>query len=71
MSSKISKLFENDFRTAFVFGMVQYAVVNLIQGSKAKTEWYIFLTANALSAIVSIALVFAFIKIMRKILKNI
>lgn len=71
MSSKISKLFENDFRTAFVVGITQYTIVNLIRGSEAKTVWYIFLTANAISAIVSIALIFAYIKIIRKILKNI
>ncbi|PGA05543.1 hypothetical protein [Bacillus mycoides] len=71
MSPKISKLFENDFRTAFVIGIVQYAIVNLIQGSNIETTWYIRLTAHAISAIISVAMVFAFIKITRKVLKDI
>ncbi|WP_151035754.1 hypothetical protein [Bacillus wiedmannii] len=71
MKSRLSQLFKSDFRTAFVVGMVQYAVVNLIQGSDIETTWYIRLTTHAISAIISVAMVFAFIKIMRKILKDI
>ncbi|PEA25862.1 hypothetical protein CN984_11970 [Bacillus cereus] len=67
----IKKLFKNDFRTAFVFGMVQYTAVNLVSGSDVETTWYIRLTAHAISAIVSITIIFVYIKVMRKILKNI
>lgn len=67
----LPKLFKNDFRTAFVVGMVQYAVVTLIQGSEIETTWYIRLTAHAMSAFISVAMVFAFIKIARKVLKDI
>lgn len=62
------RLLENDFRTAFVLGMVQYTIVNLVRGSNVETTWHIWLTANAISAIVSITLVFVFIKVARKLI---
>jgi len=64
----IKRLLKNDFRTAFVLGMVQYTIVNLVRGSNVETTWYIWLTANAISAIVSITLVFVSIKVARKLI---
>lgn len=64
----IKRLLENDFRTAFILGMVQYTIVSLVRGSNVETTWYIWLTANAISAIVSITLVFVFIKVARKLI---
>ncbi|MEK4605331.1 hypothetical protein MHI17_31045 [Bacillus sp. FSL L8-0098] len=57
----------SDFKLAFAIGMVGYVFNNLLIKRSVEAEWYMWLTANTMSAVTHILLIFVLVKVARKI----